>query len=75
MLPLLVPTERLPLRVLAPASFRLFFRMQKARSSSRTKATTMEPKIMPTRAPTVNPLLEWDDSPVEPCVVRVSDPA
>lgn len=27
----------------------------------------MEPRIMPTIGPTVNPLLEWDDSPLEPC--------
>lgn len=27
----------------------------------------MEPRIMPTIAPTVNPLLGWDDSPLEPC--------
>lgn len=54
-LPLFEPTEKLSLGVLAPLAFFLFFRMQKARASNTARPTNTEPRIIPAKAPTVNP--------------------
>lgn len=66
-LPLFVPTERLPLEGLATLPSLLFLRMQKARASKRTRATKTEPTMIPTKAPTVNPFFDSDDLPSVLC--------
>lgn len=64
-LPLLVGTVRLPPEALATRSSLLFLRMQKARASKIMRATTTEPRIIPTKTPTVSPFFESCDFPSE----------
>ena len=73
-LPSLVPPAQLPWEAIEPISFLFSLLLQRTRASIATKTRKTAPKAMPTIAPTVSVMPDWNDGPLEDEGVCALDP-